>query len=183
MPKVKRKGGRAAERLKEQPVAGARAGARQSERIQQLDDDKRPAAIDSRLKQRRLRKRLDALEANNQESRQEIETFVFDERTDDMESMFGAAKVKSSLADKARNEARANNTFRQIFAAHEQKLIADGVAHLPSYFTIVNPPSILPARHLCSMCGAPAPYVCPTCGSRLCRQKCQASHRELRCAQ
>ncbi|KAM8881034.1 zinc finger HIT domain-containing protein 1 [Synchiropus splendidus] len=51
----------------------------------------------------------------------------------------------------------------------------------PNYLTAVAPPSSLPPRHFCCVCGFPSHYTCTTCGGRYCSSKCLCTHRETRC--
>ena len=51
----------------------------------------------------------------------------------------------------------------------------------PNYLSAAAPPSSLPARHFCCVCGCPSHYTCPTCGGRYCSSKCLCTHRETRC--
>uniref|UniRef100_A0A8C6PR66 HIT-type domain-containing protein n=1 Tax=Nothobranchius furzeri TaxID=105023 RepID=A0A8C6PR66_NOTFU len=51
----------------------------------------------------------------------------------------------------------------------------------PNYLSAVAPPSSLPPRHFCCVCGFPSHYTCTTCGGRYCSSKCLITHRETRC--
>lgn len=194
MPKGPRKqGGRRAERLKEAAAAASGGialsntpGVRQSGRLTQAaaDAERRAGVADERLRQRKLSRRLDALEANNREMRPEAETFAFDDRSDVDLAARGVAPRSSAavLADRARGEARARKTFRSVFGAWRQAMAAPACAAAPSYFTAVAAPSRLPARHLCVACGSRAAYACVVCGDRLCRPKCLTFHKDSQCA-
>lgn len=50
----------------------------------------------------------------------------------------------------------------------------------PNYLSAVTPPSSLPPRHFCCVCGFPSHYTCTTCGGRYCSSKCLCTHRETR---
>ena len=70
--------------------------------------------------------------------------------------------------------------FRKNFGVlleEEQCLNPEG----PNYLTIQAPASKLPERHLCAVCGFPAPYTCIPCGSRYCSIKCLSTHEDTRC--
>ncbi|XP_040036442.2 zinc finger HIT domain-containing protein 1 isoform X2 [Gasterosteus aculeatus] len=51
----------------------------------------------------------------------------------------------------------------------------------PNYLSAAAPPSTLPPRHFCCVCGFPSHYTCTTCGGRYCSSKCLCTHRETRC--
>uniref|UniRef100_H3CFX0 Zinc finger, HIT-type containing 1 n=1 Tax=Tetraodon nigroviridis TaxID=99883 RepID=H3CFX0_TETNG len=51
----------------------------------------------------------------------------------------------------------------------------------PNYLSAVAPPSLVPPRHFCCVCGFPSHYTCPTCGGRYCSSRCLCTHRETRC--
>ena len=51
----------------------------------------------------------------------------------------------------------------------------------PNYLSAQAPPSSLPPRRFCAVCGFVSCQSCPTCGARYCSLKCQETHRETRC--
>ncbi|XP_070810477.1 zinc finger HIT domain-containing protein 1 isoform X2 [Pituophis catenifer annectens] len=51
----------------------------------------------------------------------------------------------------------------------------------PNYLTACAPPSNLPQRHFCTVCGFPSNYTCVSCGARYCCVKCLGTHHETRC--
>lgn len=70
--------------------------------------------------------------------------------------------------------------FRKTFTIlleEEQAIYPDG----PNYLTVQAPSSKIPERHLCAVCGFPAPYTCIPCGSRYCSTKCLSTHEDTRC--
>ncbi|XP_033121144.1 zinc finger HIT domain-containing protein 1-like [Anneissia japonica] len=50
-----------------------------------------------------------------------------------------------------------------------------------NYFTACVPPSNLPQRHFCHVCGFPSNYTCVSCGARFCCVKCLGTHQDTRC--
>ncbi|GBP43487.1 Zinc finger HIT domain-containing protein 1 [Eumeta japonica] len=40
---------------------------------------------------------------------------------------------------------------------------------------------LFPERHLCAVCGFPAPYTCVACGARHCGLRCLGTHLDTRC--
>ncbi|CDQ99004.1 unnamed protein product, partial [Oncorhynchus mykiss] len=51
----------------------------------------------------------------------------------------------------------------------------------PNYLSAAAPPSSLPPRLFCSVCGFPSSYTCCSCGGRYCSTRCLITHRETRC--
>ncbi|XP_063177668.1 zinc finger HIT domain-containing protein 1, partial [Chroicocephalus ridibundus] len=70
--------------------------------------------------------------------------------------------------------------FRKNFQAllEEQNLSA---AEGPNYVSACAPPSRLPQRHFCAVCGFPSPYTCVACGARYCSGRCLGTHQDTRC--
>ncbi|KAH0626256.1 hypothetical protein JD844_001139, partial [Phrynosoma platyrhinos] len=54
------------------------------------------------------------------------------------------------------------------------------VSEGPNYLTACAPPSNLPQRHFCTVCGFPSNYTCVSCGARYCCVKCLGTHQETR---
>jgi len=49
------------------------------------------------------------------------------------------------------------------------------------YIAAQAPPSKLPARHFCNVCGFPSTYTCVQCGVKYCSIKCYSTHQDTRC--
>jgi zinc finger HIT domain-containing protein 1 len=50
-----------------------------------------------------------------------------------------------------------------------------------NYASIEAPPSAIPGRKFCSVCGFSGKYSCTRCGMRYCSIRCNNSHKETRC--
>ena len=53
-------------------------------------------------------------------------------------------------------------------------------AEPPNYVSACAPPSKLPQRHFCAVCGFPSAYTCVTCGARYCSSRCLGTHQDTR---
>lgn len=70
--------------------------------------------------------------------------------------------------------------FRRTF---EQLIEADQFNNRdpPNYISIEAPPSELPRRIFCAVCGFRSSYTCTTCGARYCCISCLDTHQATRC--
>uniref|UniRef100_A0A668VT99 HIT-type domain-containing protein n=1 Tax=Oreochromis aureus TaxID=47969 RepID=A0A668VT99_OREAU len=68
------------------------------------------------------------------------------------------------------------NRFRKNFTMLEEELKKPE----PNYLSAATPPSSLPPRHFCCVCGFPSHYTCTTCRGCYCSTKCLCPHREMR---
>jgi len=73
---------------------------------------------------------------------------------------------------------RFRKTFNQLLDEERQRI---GSKQGPSYFTAVVPPSKLPPRKFCLVCGYYSKYTCIACGAFSCSIPCLNLHRETRC--
>jgi len=53
--------------------------------------------------------------------------------------------------------------------------------HPPNYMSAQAPPSKIPERHFCAVCGFTSNYKCIPCGARYCSVKCLGTHLDTRC--
>lgn len=51
----------------------------------------------------------------------------------------------------------------------------------PNYTSAEAPPSPLPPRHFCAVCGYFSNYTCVCCGTKYCSVKCLSIHVDTRC--
>ena len=65
----------------------------------------------------------------------------------------------------------------------EEVLTEQQVVFEPNYLTAAAAPSVLPAKHLCTVCGFEGAYTCVRCGARFCSLRCLRPHEETRCIQ
>ncbi|XP_068244168.1 zinc finger HIT domain-containing protein 1-like [Palaemon carinicauda] len=143
-----------------------------------LKDGPQRRILDEAARRRRVRKALEALEQDN----------FHDDPHANLVMSKKAPKFEESL-DGNKNKDRKRRTrsteyFKQRFRKNfpilleeEQAICPEG----PNYLTVQAPPSKLPERHLCAVCGFPAPYTCIPCGSRYCTVKCLSTHQDTRC--
>jgi len=73
-----------------------------------------------------------------------------------------------SRKKKTRSAEYYKQRFRKTFA----QLVEEGAQ---------APPSRLPERHFCAVCGFPSNYTCISCGARYCCVKCLSTHLDTRC--
>uniref|UniRef100_A0A3Q4I9T7 Zinc finger, HIT-type containing 1 n=1 Tax=Neolamprologus brichardi TaxID=32507 RepID=A0A3Q4I9T7_NEOBR len=120
--------------------------------------------LDEATRQRRLTRQLEALEKDN-----------FQVRICNL-------KLTDSFSKKKRKTR--GDHFKQRFRKNFTTLLEEenlSEKPEPNYLSAASPPSLLPARHFCCVCGFPSHYTCTTCGGRYCSTKCLCTHRETRC--
>ncbi|XP_035761541.1 zinc finger HIT domain-containing protein 1 [Neolamprologus brichardi] len=125
--------------------------------------------LDEATRQRRLTRQLEALEKDNFQ-----------------ENPLNILCPPSSLSvrpEKKKRKTRGDH-FKQRFRKNFTTLLEEenlSEKPEPNYLSAASPPSLLPARHFCCVCGFPSHYTCTTCGGRYCSTKCLCTHRETRC--
>ncbi|XP_038128252.1 zinc finger HIT domain-containing protein 1-like [Cyprinodon tularosa] len=86
-------------------------------------------------------------------------------------------------SEKKRRKTRGDH-FKQRFRKNFSALLEEenlSERPEPNYLSAAAPPSSLPPRHFCCVCGFPSHYTCSTCGGRYCSSRCLITHRETRC--
>lgn len=182
--------------MKETPV-----DKRESSR-QLRDTNQRRPVLDAASRKRRQKKALEALEQDNYHDDPHANLVMhkkapkFEESLREGGTAGGSGGIGSGAENKAAAAAAAANLkrrrarielfkqrFRKNFAAllEEEQLNCLTSEETASYFTAAAPPSKLPERKFCSVCGSPSNYTCGPCGSRYCSVKCLGTHRDTRC--
>ncbi|VDL95842.1 unnamed protein product [Schistocephalus solidus] len=135
--------------------------------------------LDDDARQRRLRKALEILEQDNH-----VEEPVSESRST-KRPKFGEddGPFKSGKSRKKRRSVVGKSKFKKTFEIllEEEFQATKGGQIGPSYFTVAVPPSRLPPRKFCSVCGFLGDYVCVTCGVRFCSIRCREIHNDTRC--
>ncbi|KAG5311970.1 ZNHI1 protein, partial [Acromyrmex insinuator] len=86
----------------------------------------------------------------------------------------------NSRKKKTRSAEYYKQRFRKTFA----QLVEEDLnvnPNPPNYASAQAPPSRLPERHFCAVCGFPSNYICIPCGARYCCVKCLGTHLDTRC--
>ncbi|CAF92521.1 unnamed protein product, partial [Tetraodon nigroviridis] len=97
--------------------------------------------------------------------------------------VFPAAPGETEEPEKKKRKTRGDH-FKQRFRKNFTALLEEenlSERPEPNYLSAVAPPSLVPPRHFCCVCGFPSHYTCPTCGGRYCSSRCLCTHRETRC--
>jgi len=132
-------------------------------------------SLDAAGRQRRARKALEALEQDN----------FHDDPHAGLVMSKRAPKFGGEGRRRRGREARQRHRKNLSLLLEEEALAAPpptpGSTPAPSYLTATAPPSALPPRPLCAVCGFPAPYTCVACGARHCGTRCLATHHDTRC--
>lgn len=154
--------------------------------------------LDEATRQRRQRKALESLDRDNHldEPQNELKLsrnlpkFEEDLNGSGSGSMIGAggsAKKKRRGKSSVGAKLRMRKTL-QILLEEEHILMTSGnnssgeeANERGSYFQAQIPPSLLPARRFCAVCGFEGPYTCVQCGARYCSVKCGETHKDTRC--
>jgi len=151
--------------------------------------------LDDASRQRRARKALEALEADNNQD---------DPHADLVMSKKALSLFQDDKGDGAGPERRPKrkartleyyklrfrkNLSQLLEEEHDRMLteedLEDGMpledGPIPGYLAATVPESRYPPRKLCAVCGFPSQYTCVTCGTRYCSLKCLETHQETRC--
>lgn len=150
---------------------------RESNRVREADKKR---VLDDASRQRRLRKALMALEQDN----------FHDDPHADLVMSKKVPKFEDTLVDPSRSRKAKRKTGDSVVKAKYRKnfsqLLEDDrhlseMANAPCYANAQAPPSKLPERHFCAVCGFPSNYTCTSCGTRYCSIRCLGVHQDTRC--
>ncbi|KAM7376795.1 hypothetical protein PAMA_013531 [Pampus argenteus] len=136
--------------------------------------------LDEATRQRRLSRQLEALEKDNFQ----------DDPLSSLPPPGPTARLpafsETEEPEKKKRKTRGDH-FKQRFRKNFTTLLEEeqnlSEKPEPNYLSAVAPPSSLPPRHFCCVCGFPSHYTCTTCGGRYCSSKCLCTHRETRYTQ
>uniref|UniRef100_A0A4W6CSW0 Zinc finger, HIT-type containing 1 n=1 Tax=Lates calcarifer TaxID=8187 RepID=A0A4W6CSW0_LATCA len=156
--------------------------------------------LDEATRQRRLSRQLEALEKDNFQDdplsslpppgpTARLPAFSETEEPGERSSSLCERLVSCSCckcvcvcAEKKKRKTRGDH-FKQRFRKNFTTLLEEenlSEKPEPNYLSAAAPPSSLPPRHFCCVCGFPSHYTCTTCGGRYCCSKCLCTHRETR---
>uniref|UniRef100_U5ELL8 HIT-type domain-containing protein n=1 Tax=Corethrella appendiculata TaxID=1370023 RepID=U5ELL8_9DIPT len=153
---------------------------RESGRVRDVEKKR---VLDEASRKRRARKALEALEQDNYHDDPHADLVMSkkvpkfqDPNSDPNSSSSNRTRKnrKSKGADYYR--AKYRKTFPQLL--EEDKLTRPDP---PNYYSAQAPPSNLPERHFCAVCGLPSNYTCTACGTRYCCVRCLGTHQDTRC--
>uniref|UniRef100_A0A3B4YMX6 Zinc finger, HIT-type containing 1 n=1 Tax=Seriola lalandi dorsalis TaxID=1841481 RepID=A0A3B4YMX6_SERLL len=128
--------------------------------------------LDEATRQRRLSRQLEALEKDNFQD-------------DPLSSLPPPGPAARLPAFKKKKRKTRGDHFKQRFRKNFTTLLEEenlSEKPEPNYLSAAAPPSSLPPRHFCCVCGFPSHYTCTTCGGRYCCSRCLSTHRETRYA-
>uniref|UniRef100_A0A8C4R2X3 Zinc finger HIT-type containing 1 n=1 Tax=Eptatretus burgeri TaxID=7764 RepID=A0A8C4R2X3_EPTBU len=147
---------------------------RESERLNEAGQRR---VLDQATRRRRLNRSLDALERDNDQE---------DPKASLPDKMMRLPQFTDELSPptpKKKKKTR-REYFKKRFRKTFETLLEEenlSVSVEPNYLTACVPPSSLPPRHLCSVCGFLSPYTCVTCGMHYCCIHCLQTHHDTRC--
>jgi zinc finger HIT domain-containing protein 1 len=141
-----------------------------------IKDVQQKRVLDEAARKRRLRKALEALEADNFQ----------DDPHADLKMSKKAPRFEESMSTtqtKKRKRSKIEHfklRFRKNLSAimEEEHLTSDSG---PNYSSVCVPPSKFPVRHFCAVCGFPSNYTCVQCGAKYCCVRCLGTHQDTRC--
>ena len=153
--------------------------------------------LDDASRQRRARKALEALEADNNQDDPHADLVMSKKALSLFQDEGGeTAPQERRPKRKARTLEYYKLRFRKNLSQlleEETMMMDDGempsedgseAGHdsaLPGYITAQVSESRYPPRKLCAVCGFPSQYTCVTCGTRYCCLRCQETHQDTRC--
>ncbi|KAL3317796.1 Zinc finger HIT domain-containing protein 1 [Cichlidogyrus casuarinus] len=129
--------------------------------------------LDEASRLRRRKKVLELLEQDNH-----MEEFGADLKGP-KRPKFDDDKSKTKKKKKLIARSKSRKTFEILL--DEEYQVTKGGEIKPSYFSAVPPPSRIPPRNFCSVCGFRSSYTCVNCGMRFCSIKCNEIHIDTRC--
>ena len=152
--------------------------------------------LDDASRQRRARKALEALEADNNQDDPHADLVMSKKALSLFQDDTGADN--SPQERRPRRRARTLEYYKQRFRKNLSQLLEEEMMYMdadqaddsaddgeagpvPGYLAAQVPESRFPPRHLCSVCGFPSQYTCVTCGTRYCCLRCQETHQDTRC--
>lgn len=97
-----------------------------------------------------------------------------------------APKFQETLDSRGvrKKKTRSAEYYKQRFRKTFPQLVEEDLnmnPNPPNYVCAQAPPSRLPERHFCAVCGFPSNYTCIPCGARYCCTKCLGTHLDTRC--
>uniref|UniRef100_A0A915IG60 HIT-type domain-containing protein n=1 Tax=Romanomermis culicivorax TaxID=13658 RepID=A0A915IG60_ROMCU len=153
---------------------------RENRSVKLRDDNENRRTLDDAGRDRRLKKQLEALEQDNFQEDPHASLTSWHKKIPKFdESPTNTPTDHKKRNDKRRSEQARSTRFRKTF-----QQILDGEAKnedTAGYLNAQAPPSLLPARHFCAVCGFLSVYTCVRCGARYCSLKCLAVHKDTRC--
>lgn len=166
--------------------------ARESSRVKDADKKR---VLDEASRNRRARKALEALEQDNFHDDPHAD-LVMSKKVpkfhDSLEQSrtnrknkrktvdYIKAKYRKSFAQLLEEEDKPSRTAA-IGGADDDEDGGGGGKVRVTYASAAAPPSVLPERHFCAVCGFPSAYTCTSCGTRYCCIRCLGTHRDTRC--
>ena len=149
--------------------------------------------LDDASRQRRARKALEALEADNNQDDPHADLVMSKKALSLFQDEGGDGGVQER---RPKRMARTLEYYKMRFRKNLSQLLeeemdagyldtedgeGDAAGPVPGYLAAQVPESRLPPRKLCAVCGFPGSYTCVTCGTRYCSLKCQETHQDTRC--
>ncbi|THD24149.1 Zinc finger HIT domain-containing protein 1 [Fasciola hepatica] len=135
--------------------------------------------LDAAAKERRQRKALELLEQDNhiEEPHSDIKSTKKPRFDDDEDPSNILKRKKKRRLTSTRSKTRKT---LEILLDEEYQLTKGGTTG-PCYFTAAAPPSRLPVRKFCNVCGFKGLYSCVVCSIPYCSRKCYEIHSDTRC--
>uniref|UniRef100_A0A2P2HYZ1 Zinc finger HIT domain-containing protein 1-like n=1 Tax=Hirondellea gigas TaxID=1518452 RepID=A0A2P2HYZ1_9CRUS len=133
--------------------------------------------LDDAGRKRRARKALEALEQDNYHEDPHA-NLVMSKKAPKFEEGLDHARANK------KRKTRSAEYFKQRYRKNFGLLLEEEQVYSPSgpnYLTAQAGESRFPERHLCAVCGFPAPYNCVSCGARFCTTRCYSTHQDTRC--
>jgi len=141
--------------------------------------------LDDASRQRRARKALEALEADNNCEDPHADLVMSKKAL----SLFQDEGGESMQERRPKRKARTMEYYKQRFRKNLAQLLeeesnsveGEDEGEVVGYLAAQVPDSKIPPRKLCAVCGFPSAYTCSTCGTRYCCLRCLETHRDTRC--
>ena len=154
-----------------------------------LKENNSRRVLDEASRQRRARKALEALEADNNQEDPHADLVMSKKALSLFQDEGGETVQERRPKRKTRTLEYYKQRFRKNLAQlleEESSMLTEGEedpdsAPVPGYLAAQVGDSKFPARKLCAVCGFPSQYNCVHCGTRYCCLACQETHQDTRC--
>ncbi|ESO96089.1 hypothetical protein LOTGIDRAFT_116143 [Lottia gigantea] len=141
-----------------------------------IKESQQKRVLDEAARKRRQRKALEALESDNFQ----------DDPHADLKMSKKAPKFEESINEGSMNvkkKRKSKGEFKQRYRKNFASLLEEEQLQNkdpPNYFSAAVPPSSLPPRHFCAVCGYPFYFIQFSCGARYCCVRCLGTHQDTR---
>jgi len=138
---------------------------------------------------KRTKRHLDELERSNYA--EPTVSFLGEDEDEEGGGKSAKGRARQTISDKRNDGVKRKKSTMSVRTAllyrknlstliEESGILTPAPTH-PTYITALTPPSLVPPRLICSVCGYWGRYRCRRCAMPFCDQTCEGVHAETRC--